>query len=489
MSRTISQIRRGTVSSSDSESEPELRQIIPQISRIKISGPVPGTVPLSDSSSENESQPVTSYRRSVNTYSSNKKPRNFGVVNSGNAPESLSESEGEPPRFTPNNGIKKGIAKGSDSDADSEPSSRHPNSVPRPREKPSVNSGSKLKDVKGGICPGIIESDDNGDSDFHSENSSSNNLKKQIPVKNPVPDISNTNTSSSLAKPPPQSALELPKEILDAFRESTLRPHTWRKELKKRAEQILRYDPITFACCVCTENYYKTDQYGKCSNCFTKAKSTIHTICRNCLVQATLPEYVNIDQRGRGIKCPTGDCDNILLMSEVQGFMRENHKEQLLERLGVMSIAAANLTDFYRCPACAFAVIVDDMKPNYTCPQCKRSNCKNCDIEYIGDHVGRTCREFVEYREQKIRDRAAAAVRVDEVAVHRCHRCNLQFIKDGGCNKMTCSCGATQCYLCRARDINYSHFGDDKPCQLFSDADEIERNRIEEERRRQGLHD
>ena len=95
MSRTISQIRRGTVSSSDSESEPELRQIIPQISRIKISGPVPGTVPLSDSSSENESQPVTSYRRSVNTYSSNKKPRNFGVVNSGNAPESLSESEGK----------------------------------------------------------------------------------------------------------------------------------------------------------------------------------------------------------------------------------------------------------------------------------------------------------------------------------------------------------------------------------------------------------
>ena len=34
----------------------------------------------------------------------------------------------------------------------------------------------------------------------------------------------------------------------------------------------------------------------------------------------------------------------------------------------------------------------------------------------------------------------------------------FQFFKEEGCNKMTCTCGAQMCYICKAEGVEYSHF-------------------------------
>jgi hypothetical protein len=55
---------------------------------------------------------------------------------------------------------------------------------------------------------------------------------------------------------------------------------------------------------------------------------------------------------------------------------------------------------------------------------------------------------------------------ISEAIVRKCKKCTLPVIKDGGCNRMVCSCGAQFCYLCRKGISGYNHF-DTSGCNLF----------------------
>lgn len=98
-------------------------------------------------------------------------------------------------------------------------------------------------------------------------------------------------------------------------------------------------------------------------------------------------------------------------------------------------------------------------------PKCARVSCLSCHKLWTDIHV---CNEssLVALRTQVEQAMSMAIKRV-------CPRCNTSFVKNAGCNKLTCPCGYKMCYVCRAdlSDEGYRHFcdhfrpdGDPKPC-------------------------
>lgn len=99
-------------------------------------------------------------------------------------------------------------------------------------------------------------------------------------------------------------------------------------------------------------------------------------------------------------------------------------------------------------------------------PECERVSCLSCGKSWRDIHV---CNEssLVALRTQVEQAMSMAIKRV-------CPRCNTSFVKNAGCNKLTCPCGYKMCYVCRADlgDEGYRHFcdhfrpdGDPTPCK------------------------
>ncbi|KAJ5788053.1 hypothetical protein N7457_003043 [Penicillium paradoxum] len=74
-------------------------------------------------------------------------------------------------------------------------------------------------------------------------------------------------------------------------------------------------------------------------------------------------------------------------------------------------------------------------------PSCLRSSCMTCHKTWRDPHV---CHEPL------LLDLRATVEAARTAAVKRtCPRCCLSFVKSSGCNKLTCVCGYSMCYLCR----------------------------------------
>lgn len=79
----------------------------------------------------------------------------------------------------------------------------------------------------------------------------------------------------------------------------------------------------------------------------------------------------------------------------------------------------------------------------FTCasPSCQRISCMTCKKPWRDPHV---CHEPL------LTDLRATVEAARTAAVKRtCPRCGLSFVKSSGCNKLTCICGYSMCYLCR----------------------------------------
>jgi len=102
------------------------------------------------------------------------------------------------------------------------------------------------------------------------------------------------------------------------------------------------------------------------------------------------------------------------------------------------------------------------LSPRFQCrsPTCSTSSCLLCHKPWHDPHA---CHESATLSLRTTIEAARTS------ALKRtCPRCGLGFVKDSGCNKMTCVCGYVMCYVCRqglGKERGYEHF-----CQHFRPA-------------------
>lgn len=79
----------------------------------------------------------------------------------------------------------------------------------------------------------------------------------------------------------------------------------------------------------------------------------------------------------------------------------------------------------------------------FTCshPSCQRVSCITCQKPWHDPHI---CHEPL-----LLSLRATVEAARTSAIKRTCPRCGLSFVKSSGCNKLTCVCGYSMCYLCR----------------------------------------
>ena len=108
-------------------------------------------------------------------------------------------------------------------------------------------------------------------------------------------------------------------------------------------------------------------------------------------------------------------------------------------------------------------------------PDCGKESCRLCK-EF--SHIPLRCEEVE--KDAEVRKRTYIEKKMTEAMIRNCWKCQKPFVKADGCNKMTCDCGASMCYVCRQPVEDYKHFYGQRglpqagqTCPLWSDNNSI----------------
>jgi TRIAD3 protein (E3 ubiquitin-protein ligase RNF216) len=125
------------------------------------------------------------------------------------------------------------------------------------------------------------------------------------------------------------------------------------------------------------------------------------------------------------------------------------------------NLRMAGIENLASCPFCPFAAeyppVEIDKEFRCQAPDCERISCRLCKLE---SHIPKSCVENAKDNGLSIRRQIEEAM--SEALIRKCNKCGTPFVKEEGCNKMTCTrngCFNVQCYIC-SKSCNYDHFND-----------------------------
>ncbi|XP_069117648.1 LOW QUALITY PROTEIN: uncharacterized protein [Argopecten irradians] len=292
---------------------------------------------------------------------------------------------------------------------------------------------------------------------------------------------------AELYLPTPRDLLPLPEdpdelffnEVLYLRHEADIQNYLEeQKRLKRMRRDEASANGELLSCECCYDNECLFEDMTSCQDG--------HLFCKECVRRSS---EVVIGDGKCSFPCLTDNCKYQFPLPVLQEVMSSHMFSILLRRMQEEEVKQADIPDLVSCPFCSFATIIsnpDDKVFKCLNPECLKESCRLCGEL---NHIPLRCNEVEKQGETDMR--TYIETRVTEAMLRKCHRCQKRFIKEEGCNKMTCTCGATQCYACREEDIDYSHFNNGG-CNNYQDSTALHVREMEiaaAEAREQYLHD
>ncbi|EGO04090.1 hypothetical protein SERLA73DRAFT_175842 [Serpula lacrymans var. lacrymans S7.3] len=227
--------------------------------------------------------------------------------------------------------------------------------------------------------------------------------------------------------------------------------------------------------CGCCFSLYAFDKMVQCPDA--------HLFCKTCMTSyaSTLlgehnPKIVCMDQSGCKLAFPDSELQRFLTPKLMELYERVKQRKE---------IEAAGLENLEECPFCEYKVVIDNEQERlFHCDNadCGAVSCRECKKL---DHLPKSCKEMEE--DKHLNAQHAVEEAMTRALMRNCPKCQKGFIKENGCNKMTCpNCRTVSCYICRQIIQGYEHFGNPPPysgrvdknkCSLW---DPVERRHAEE---------
>ncbi|KAJ7709797.1 hypothetical protein B0H17DRAFT_238676 [Mycena rosella] len=203
-------------------------------------------------------------------------------------------------------------------------------------------------------------------------------------------------------------------------------------------------DGIECGCCFSTYPFDKMiqcpDAHLFCSECMTTYAET--------LLGAHDHKIFCMDQDGCKLPFPDAQLRRFLTPKLMSLYERVKQTKE---------VEAAGIRGLEECPFCDYkCVIENEQEKLFRCgsEDCAAVSCRQCKQL---DHLPKSCKEMQE--DKNLDGRHTIEEAMTRALMRNCPKCQKAFIKEQGCNKMTCpNCFALSCYICRKLITGYDHF-------------------------------
>ncbi|KAG1725066.1 uncharacterized protein EDB91DRAFT_1169386 [Suillus paluster] len=204
--------------------------------------------------------------------------------------------------------------------------------------------------------------------------------------------------------------------------------------------------------CGCCFSSYPFDKMVQCPEAHLFCKSCMSSYASNLLGEHN-PNIVCMDQSGCKLHFPQSELERFLTPKLLELYHRVKQRKD---------IEAAGLENLEECPFCEYkCVIENETEKLFRCENvdCGAVSCRECKKP---DHLPKSCKEAESDKHLDVQHVVEEAM--TRALMRNCPKCQKAFIKEHGCNKMTCpNCHTVSCYICRKVIIGYDHFGNPPP--------------------------